>query len=91
VQQDTTLSKEQREAMATTRATATPLWKGFATLVKYRTARNYRCVSSSSLCHDARVHANRCRPRCRHLGSCGPVHSAPEAHPLVLLLARRYQ
>ena len=36
------LSKEAQAELAVTRATATPTWKGFATLVKYRTTRNYR-------------------------------------------------
>jgi hypothetical protein len=47
VQQDTNLSKEQRDAMAAKRATGTPLWKGFSTLVKYRTTRNYKCAARS--------------------------------------------
>lgn len=38
------LSKDEMAMMATTRATVTPLWKGFATLVRYRTAANHRNV-----------------------------------------------
>jgi ATP-binding cassette, subfamily G (WHITE), member 2 len=36
------LDDSESTALAVRRATATPLWKGFITLVKYRTLRNYR-------------------------------------------------
>jgi ATP-binding cassette, subfamily G (WHITE), member 2 len=43
VQRDTMeLSDEEKRDLAVTRATTTPLWKGFLTLVKYRTVRNYQ-------------------------------------------------
>lgn len=36
------LSEADKADLRVNRATTTPLWKGFATLVKYRTTRNYR-------------------------------------------------
>jgi ATP-binding cassette, subfamily G (WHITE), member 2 len=36
------LSEADKKELQVKRATSTPLWKGFITLVKYRTARNYR-------------------------------------------------
>ena len=41
------LNKEQQTALEVKRATGTPLWKGFATLVKYRTTRNYKYAPTS--------------------------------------------
>lgn len=43
MQMDTmNLSDADKADLKVTRATTTPLWKGFITLVKYRTTRNYR-------------------------------------------------
>ena len=43
MQRDTMdLSEADKADLRVNRATTTPLWKGFATLVKYRTTRNYR-------------------------------------------------
>ena len=36
------LSEAEKADLHVNRATTTPLWKGLATLVKYRTTRNYR-------------------------------------------------
>jgi ATP-binding cassette, subfamily G (WHITE), member 2 len=36
------MSKEQLADLKVKRATSTPLWKGLAVLIKYRTSRNYR-------------------------------------------------
>ena len=36
------LTESEKADLRVNRATTTPLWKGFATLVKYRTTRNYR-------------------------------------------------
>ena len=44
------LSKDQKAALNVKRATATPLWKGFVTLVKYRTVRNYKYVLDTLRC-----------------------------------------
>ena len=38
------LSEADKADLRVNRATTTPLWKGFVTLVKYRTTRNYRNV-----------------------------------------------
>ena len=45
MQRDTLgLSEADKADLRVNRATTTPLWKGFATMVKYRTTRNYRNV-----------------------------------------------
>ena len=45
MQRDTMdLSEADKADLRVNRATTTPLWKGFITLVKYRTTRNYRNV-----------------------------------------------
>lgn len=38
------LSESDKADLQVSRATTTPLWKGFATLIKYRTTRNYRNI-----------------------------------------------
>lgn len=43
MQRDTMeLTESDRADLKVTHATATPLWKGLATLIKYRTTRNYK-------------------------------------------------
>lgn len=36
------MTQREKDQMAVTRATATPLWKGIATLIKYRTVANHK-------------------------------------------------